>query len=174
MLRELEKLGLLEVSAEGMWVVSAGASQEWFLPYWPHQVCTDRGSQGVARERTEAAALGRLSGARPPFIVTVQLCRPWHGQRRVLRMKGRGVQPRQRRAGRSEGGPDRAPHRTRVLTGDGKVHEVDILILATGFDAGTGALTRIDIRGRDGRTLKDEWSQEIHTTMGLAETPLCR
>jgi DNA-binding IclR family transcriptional regulator len=27
MLRELEKLGLLEVSAEGMWVVSAGASQ---------------------------------------------------------------------------------------------------------------------------------------------------
>ena len=27
MLRELEELGLLEVSAEGMWVVSAGASQ---------------------------------------------------------------------------------------------------------------------------------------------------
>ena len=44
-----------------------------------------------------------------------------------------------------------------VQTADGTVHEVDILILATGFDAGTGALTRIDIRGRDGRTLKDEW-----------------
>jgi len=54
-----------------------------------------------------------------------------------------------------------------VQTADGKVHEIDILILATGFDAGTGALTRIDIRGRGGRSLKDEWSREIRTTMGL-------
>jgi acetone monooxygenase len=56
---------------------------------------------------------------------------------------------------------------TGVRTADGTVHEVDILILATGFDAGTGALTRIDIRGRDGRRLKDEWSKEISTTLGL-------
>ena len=54
-----------------------------------------------------------------------------------------------------------------VQTADGTVHEVDILVLATGFDAGTGALTRIDIRGRDGRSLKDEWSKEISTTLGL-------
>ena len=54
-----------------------------------------------------------------------------------------------------------------VQTADGTVHEVDILILATGFDAGTGALTRIDIRGRDGRMLRDEWSKEISTTLGL-------
>ena len=40
-------------------------------------------------------------------------------------------------------------------------------MLATGFDAGTGALTRIDIRGRDGRSLKEDWGREIHTTMGL-------
>ena len=54
-----------------------------------------------------------------------------------------------------------------VQTADGKLHELDILILATGFDAGTGALTRIDIRGRGGRSLKDEWSKDIRTTMGL-------
>ena len=54
-----------------------------------------------------------------------------------------------------------------VRTADGKVHEIDILVLATGFDAGTGALTRIDIRGRGGRSLKDEWSKEIRTMMGL-------
>ena len=54
-----------------------------------------------------------------------------------------------------------------VQTADGKVHALDILILATGFDAGSGALTRIDIRGRGGRALKDEWSQEIRTTLGL-------
>ena len=54
-----------------------------------------------------------------------------------------------------------------VKTSDGKVHELDILILATGFDAGTGALTRMDIRGRAGRSLKDDWGKEIRTTMGL-------
>jgi acetone monooxygenase len=54
-----------------------------------------------------------------------------------------------------------------VKTSDGKVHELDILILATGFDAGTGALTRIDVRGRGGRSLKDDWGKEIRTTMGL-------
>ena len=54
-----------------------------------------------------------------------------------------------------------------VLTADGKLHELDILILATGFDAGTGALTRIDIRGRGGRSLKEEWRLDIRTTMGL-------
>ena len=51
---------------------------------------------------------------------------------------------------------------------DGTTFDLDIIILATGFDAGTGALTRIDIRGRDGRSLKEEWQNDIRTTMGLA------
>lgn len=54
-----------------------------------------------------------------------------------------------------------------IQTADGTVHEVDVIILATGFDAGTGALTRIDIRGRGGRSLKEDWGRDIRTTMGL-------
>ncbi|QIG96478.1 flavin-containing monooxygenase [Bradyrhizobium sp. 6(2017)] len=54
-----------------------------------------------------------------------------------------------------------------IQTADGTVHELDVIILATGFDAGTGALTRIDIRGRDGRSLKEDWGRDIRTTMGL-------
>ena len=50
---------------------------------------------------------------------------------------------------------------------DGTEYAFDVLIFATGFDAGTGALTRIDIRGRDGRSLKQDWSRDIRTTMGL-------
>jgi acetone monooxygenase (methyl acetate-forming) len=50
---------------------------------------------------------------------------------------------------------------------DGTAYEFDVIILATGFDAGSGALTRIDIRGRGGRSLKDEWSRDIRTTMGI-------
>ncbi|MFT3665430.1 flavin-containing monooxygenase [Piscinibacter sp.] len=54
-----------------------------------------------------------------------------------------------------------------IQTSDGKVHEFDVIVLAVGFDAGSGALSRIDIRGRGGRSLKDQWQQEIRTAMGL-------
>jgi acetone monooxygenase len=50
---------------------------------------------------------------------------------------------------------------------DGTLHELDVIVMATGFDAGTGALARIDIRGRDGRSLAEDWSRDIRTTMGL-------
>ncbi|MBV8574041.1 MAG: NAD(P)/FAD-dependent oxidoreductase [Acetobacteraceae bacterium] len=50
---------------------------------------------------------------------------------------------------------------------DGTEYKFDVLIFATGFDAGTGALTRIDIRGRGGRSLKEDWGREIRSTMGL-------
>jgi cation diffusion facilitator CzcD-associated flavoprotein CzcO len=39
-------------------------------------------------------------------------------------------------------------------------HDLDVIIYATGFDAMTGALRRIDIRGRDGMSLKEFWSDE--------------
>ena len=45
--------------------------------------------------------------------------------------------------------------------------ELDILVLATGFDASTGGLTQVDIRGQSGRTLKDTWSSGVKTYLGL-------
>ena len=49
----------------------------------------------------------------------------------------------------------------------GREYPVDTLVLATGFDAMTGALDRIDIRGRDGLTLKDKWAEGPKTYLGL-------
>ncbi|MCW2717358.1 NAD(P)/FAD-dependent oxidoreductase [Pseudonocardia sp.] len=46
-------------------------------------------------------------------------------------------------------------------------YEFDVLVLATGFDAVTGALTGIDIRGRDGLALKDKWADGPATYLGL-------
>jgi cyclohexanone monooxygenase len=45
--------------------------------------------------------------------------------------------------------------------------DVDVIVFATGFDAMTGALNRIDIRGRDGRRLRDEWTDGPNTLLGL-------
>ena len=46
--------------------------------------------------------------------------------------------------------------------------ELDVLIMATGFDAMTGPLTRIDVRGRGGRLLRDEWADGPRTFLGLS------
>ena len=54
-----------------------------------------------------------------------------------------------------------------IRLADGTVHALDVIILATGFDAGSGAFTRIDIRGRGGRSLKDDWSRDIRTAYGM-------
>ena len=54
-----------------------------------------------------------------------------------------------------------------IRLADGTEHALDVIILATGFDAGSGALTRIDIRGRGGRSLREDWGRDIRTAMGL-------
>jgi len=39
--------------------------------------------------------------------------------------------------------------------------------MATGFNAGTGSLSKMNIRGREGLSLTDEWNKDIRTTLGL-------
>ncbi len=53
-----------------------------------------------------------------------------------------------------------------VKTG-GVEHELDVLIFGLGFDAMTGALGKIDIRGRGGEALKDKWEGGPRTYLGL-------
>ncbi len=45
--------------------------------------------------------------------------------------------------------------------------EVDALVLATGFDAMTGSVAKINIRGRDGQTLNQKWAEGPKTYLGL-------
>ena len=46
-------------------------------------------------------------------------------------------------------------------------YAVDAIVFAIGFDAMTGALNRIDIKGRGGATLKDKWAAGPRTYLGL-------
>lgn len=46
-----------------------------------------------------------------------------------------------------------------IVTEDGKLHVLDIIALATGFDAITGGLKDIRIRGLTGETLAQKWDQ---------------
>ena len=45
--------------------------------------------------------------------------------------------------------------------------EFDVIVFATGFDAMTGTFMKIDIRGRDGMTLKEKWAEGPKTYLGL-------
>jgi cyclohexanone monooxygenase len=47
-------------------------------------------------------------------------------------------------------------------------YALDIIVFATGFDAMTGALLNIDIRGRGNVTLKQKWADGPRTYLGLA------
>lgn len=49
----------------------------------------------------------------------------------------------------------------------GRVFEFDVIVFATGFDAMTGAIVRVDIDGRDGVSLRDKWADGPHTYLGL-------
>jgi cyclohexanone monooxygenase len=48
-----------------------------------------------------------------------------------------------------------------------KDYEVDALVLATGFDAMTGSVAKIDIHGRGGSTLNQKWAEGPRTYLGL-------
>ncbi|MAS41817.1 MAG: cyclohexanone monooxygenase [Rhodobacteraceae bacterium] len=50
----------------------------------------------------------------------------------------------------------------------GKVHELDVIVFATGFDAMTGPLLAIDFEGVGGRRLQDDWAAGPRTWMGVA------
>ncbi len=49
-----------------------------------------------------------------------------------------------------------------------RLYELDVFVLAVGFDAMTGALLSIDIRGRDGRSLRDKWASGPASYLGVA------
>ncbi len=65
------------------------------------------------------------------------------------------------------GTPVEAVTRTGVTVA-GRACDVDALVLATGFDAMTGALLRIDIRGAAGLRLGEKWAAGPRTYLGLA------
>ncbi len=49
-------------------------------------------------------------------------------------------------------------------------YELDILVFATGYDGMTGPLLKMDIRGKEGVTLKEKWDggSQVKTYLGLA------
>ena len=56
---------------------------------------------------------------------------------------------------------------TGIRTADGVEHgEFDIVVLATGFNNNTGALTSIDVQNANGVTLRDKWSQGVDAYLG--------
>ena len=63
--------------------------------------------------------------------------------------------------------PIEAITRRGIATADAE-YPVDVIVFAIGFDAMTGALLEIDIRGRDGVALRDAWADGPRTLLGLA------
>lgn len=54
-----------------------------------------------------------------------------------------------------------------VRTKDGKVYEVDIIALCTGYDAVTGGLRTMGIKGKEGIDLDEKWKDGVITHLGM-------
>jgi cation diffusion facilitator CzcD-associated flavoprotein CzcO len=54
-----------------------------------------------------------------------------------------------------------------IRTSDAE-YELDAIVFATGFDAMTGSLFKLGIRGKGGVTLKEKWADGPHTYLGVA------
>ena len=50
----------------------------------------------------------------------------------------------------------------------GREYEFDIIVFATGFDAMTGPLKALNLKGRGGRTLDEQWADGPHTYLGIS------
>lgn len=55
-----------------------------------------------------------------------------------------------------------------AIVTDRGTYRADAIVFATGFDACIGAIRAIDIRGRGGRALADEWADGPRALLGLA------
>ncbi|KAF9068544.1 hypothetical protein BDP27DRAFT_1326899 [Rhodocollybia butyracea] len=54
-----------------------------------------------------------------------------------------------------------------ILTDDGTEHDLNVLVLATGFDSLTGGLADLGIQGVDGTSLAEKWANGVYTTFGM-------
>ena len=65
-------------------------------------------------------------------------------------------------------GIETADGKARAASQSGELVELDVIVWATGFDFGTGALLRMGIIGRDGIALTDHWADGPTTFLGVA------
>lgn len=54
-----------------------------------------------------------------------------------------------------------------IRASSGAEHEFDIIIFALGFDAATGALSEMDVKGSHGKSLGDTWAKNVETFAGV-------
>ncbi|CAK7232060.1 hypothetical protein SCUCBS95973_008134 [Sporothrix curviconia] len=57
-----------------------------------------------------------------------------------------------------------------IVTADGVETQYDMVVMATGFDAMTGSLTNMNIKGVDGVTFRERWQDGVFTHLGLCSS----
>jgi cation diffusion facilitator CzcD-associated flavoprotein CzcO len=55
-----------------------------------------------------------------------------------------------------------------IKTADGTVHELDLIVFATGFDSADGSYFNVDFKGRHGKDLKEHWVDGPRTHIGAS------
>ncbi|KAF2756527.1 FAD/NAD(P)-binding domain-containing protein [Pseudovirgaria hyperparasitica] len=169
-----------EFAARSVYADGEGAREEFFGGLWARggfafwvenyaDVLFERGANGVAYEFWARETRGRVADERKRGVLVPREAPHWFGTRRpcletdyyevlgresveVVDLRGNGIERVVR-----EG----------IVTADGVVRGVDVICLATGFDALTGGLTGMGLRGRDGVGLGERWREGVRTNLGM-------
>ena len=56
---------------------------------------------------------------------------------------------------------------TGIKLESGDEREFDLIVYATGFDAISGSVKQLDIRGLGGTSIKDKWAEGVYTHLGM-------
>ena len=54
-----------------------------------------------------------------------------------------------------------------IITEDGKLHELDFIALATGFDSNTGGMKNMGLKDKNGVDLRDHWNNGTYSYLGM-------
>ena len=152
----------LETELDGAWARGGFYTQYPYADLFTDREANDRVaaySRARIRDRVDDPATADLLCARDHPFGTKRLCADTDYFEAFNDDRVRLVDLRRE--------PIRAIDATGVATAE-RHYDVDAIVYATGFDAMTGALTAVDVRGADGAPLREAWAGGPANYLGLA------
>jgi cation diffusion facilitator CzcD-associated flavoprotein CzcO len=151
-------------------MVEEGGFRYWLNTY--EDMLKDQKANDEAYKFWRKTVLKRITDPEKARILAPELPpHPWGTKRPSLEQRFYEVvdQPHVKLINVNES-PITGVEATGIVTEKEGLVEVDVIVLATGFDSVTGSLAQLNIQNTKGETIADHWKNGTKTSMGIAMT----
>ena len=149
-------------------LIEEGGFRFWLNTY--DDMLFDKEANNEAYKFWRKSVLARLTDKKKAEILAPEVApHPWGTKRPSLEQRFYEVvdKPHVRIVDINKS-PIQEVQETGIVTKEEGLVEVDVIILATGFDSVTGSLAQLNIQGVKGGTIADHWKDGTKTAMGIA------